>query len=65
MDAIIAARFSADIGLIGLGASLAALIGWLLATRTTLALTRRRVSEAWTPERTGLLALAAFVADRQ
>ena len=48
----------ADLGLIGLGVSLLALIGWLLATRTTLGLTRRRWSEAWTPERTGLLALA-------
>ena len=48
----------ADLGLIGLGASIAALVGWLLATRTTLALTRRRISEEWTPERTGLLTLA-------
>ena len=48
----------ADLGLVGLAASLAALVGWLFATRTTLGLTRRRFSEAWTPERTGLLALA-------
>jgi hypothetical protein len=48
----------ADLGLIGLGASLAALVGWLLATRVALGLTRRRFSEAWTPERTGLLALS-------
>ncbi len=48
----------ADLGLIGLGVSLAALAGWLLATRATLALTRRRLPRTWTPERTGLLALA-------
>lgn len=48
----------ADLGLIGLAASLAALVGWLLATRVALGLTRRRFSEAWTPERTGLLALS-------
>ncbi len=49
----------ADLGLIGLAASLAALVGWLLATRTTLRLSRRGVTEAWTPERMGLLALAS------
>ena len=48
----------ADLGLLGLAASLVALVGWLLATRTTLGLAPRRLSEAWTPERTGLLALA-------
>ena len=48
----------ADLGLLGLGVSLAALVGWLLATRTTLDLKRRRLTEGWTPERTGLLALA-------
>ncbi len=48
----------ADLGLIGLAASLAALIGWLLATRVTLGLSRSGFSEAWTPERMGLLALS-------
>ncbi len=48
----------ADLGLLGFAVSLAALAGWLLATRTTLALTRRRLTEPWGAERTGLLALA-------
>jgi hypothetical protein len=48
----------ADLGLIGLAASAAALIGWLVATARTLLLSRRRSAMALTPERTGLLVLA-------
>jgi hypothetical protein len=46
----------ADLGLLGVAASLAALAAWLLATARTLHL-RRRSPPAWTPERTGLLSL--------
>ena len=48
----------ADLGLIGLAVSLVALVAWLLAAARTLASAARRASAAWTPERTGLLALA-------
>jgi tetratricopeptide (TPR) repeat protein len=47
----------ADLGLLGVAASLAALAAWLVATLRTLHL-RRRSPAAWTPERTGLFALA-------
>ena len=47
----------ADLGLIGLALSLAALAGWLVAAARTLVL-RRHTTGPWTPERTGLLALA-------
>jgi O-Antigen ligase/Tetratricopeptide repeat len=47
----------ADLGLIGLGVSLAALAAWLLAVGTTLGV-RRRSGWEWTPERYGLTALA-------
>jgi tetratricopeptide (TPR) repeat protein len=49
----------ADLGLLGLLASLAALAAWLIATARTLVLRRRAIAPAsWTPERTGLLAIA-------
>jgi hypothetical protein len=47
----------ADLGLLGLAVSLAALVAWVVAAKRTLVL-RRRVAGAWTPERTGLLAIA-------
>jgi hypothetical protein len=49
----------ADLGLIGLGVSFAALVAWLIAARNTLGLRRGRWSgRDWTAERTGLAALA-------
>ena len=48
----------ADLGLIGLFASIAALVAWFLATGRTLGLGRGRKSRLWTVERTGLTALA-------
>jgi hypothetical protein len=47
----------ADLGLLGVGVSLAALAAWLIATARTLHL-RRRPPPTWTPERAGLLSLA-------
>lgn len=48
----------ADMGLLGIAVSLAALAAWLFAASRTLAL-RSRISEmAWTPERQGIAALA-------
>jgi O-Antigen ligase len=47
----------ADLGVLGLVASFAALAAWLIAAARTLVL-RRRMPAAWTPERTGLLAIA-------
>ena len=50
----------ADLGLVGLAVSLAALGTWLLAARNTLALRRGRMRSGrhWSAERTGLAALA-------
>ncbi len=49
----------ADLGLVGLGVSLAALLAWALAVRDTLDLRRTRVlGTSWAGERKGLLALA-------
>jgi tetratricopeptide (TPR) repeat protein len=49
----------ADLGLIGLAVSLVALGAWLLAARNTLGLRRGRwTARDWSPERTGLAALA-------
>jgi hypothetical protein len=47
----------ADLGLLGVAASLAALAAWLIATTRTLHL-RRRPPPTWTPERAGLLSVA-------
>jgi tetratricopeptide (TPR) repeat protein len=47
----------ADLGLIGLAVSALALLAWLLTAARTLGFGRRRL-DAWTPERTGLAALA-------
>jgi len=47
----------ADLGLLGLVASFAALAAWLIASARTLVL-RRRMPAVWTPERSGLLAIA-------
>jgi tetratricopeptide (TPR) repeat protein len=47
----------ADLGLLGLALSVAALAAWLIAAARTLHV-RRAAPRAWTPERTGVLALA-------
>jgi O-antigen ligase/polysaccharide polymerase Wzy-like membrane protein len=47
----------ADLGLVGLGMSLVALVAWLLAAAVTLGFRRGRRPTGWTPEREGLLAL--------
>ncbi|KKL51437.1 hypothetical protein LCGC14_2295490, partial [marine sediment metagenome] len=49
----------ADLGLVGLAVSLAALVAWLLAVRNTLALRRGRIASGreWSAERTALTAL--------
>jgi O-antigen ligase len=46
-----------DLGLVGLGVSLLALVAWLFAVAKTLALGRRAPHE-WSAERTGMAALA-------
>jgi len=48
----------ADLGLLGIAASLAALAGWLVASARTLRLRRARETEQWPPERTATAALA-------
>jgi tetratricopeptide (TPR) repeat protein len=48
----------ADLGLLGLGVSLVALVAWLLAAGITLGFGGSRRLTTWTPERTGLFALA-------
>jgi tetratricopeptide (TPR) repeat protein len=48
----------ADLGLIGLAVSLAALAAWLVAASRTLGLRRHAGDVAWTPERLGVAALA-------
>jgi O-antigen ligase len=48
----------ADLGLLGLGVSLASLAAWLACAGVTLAFTRNRRAALWTPERQGLCALA-------
>jgi tetratricopeptide (TPR) repeat protein len=47
----------ADLGLLGVAASLAALVAWLIATGRTLHL-RRGSPATWTPERAALLSLS-------
>jgi hypothetical protein len=51
----------ADLGLLGLAASLVALIAWLLTAGRTLALWPRVREATWSPERQGLVALALVV----
>ena len=48
----------ADLGLIGLAVSAVALVAWLFAAAVTLGFGRRRRLTEWSPERTGLAALA-------
>jgi O-antigen ligase len=48
----------ADLGLLGLAASLIALAAWLFAVNRTLAFRGRDSDAAWTPERHGMAALA-------
>lgn len=51
---------AADLGLLGLGASLAALLAWLLAARRTLGLRRGFTHEQFDAERVGLFTLASI-----
>lgn len=48
----------ADLGLLGLGVSLIALIAWLVAASAPTGLRRGRFRTPWGPERTGMAALA-------
>jgi tetratricopeptide (TPR) repeat protein len=53
------AQTMSDLGLAGLGVSLALLVAWLLAAARAIGLRRSDRGKPWTPERVGLAALAS------